>query len=216
MRRRSESRGGHAHARCSSSDRLSSITGANVYLKREDLQTVRSYKLRGAYNLLVQLSAGGARRGRGVLVGGQPCAGLRLRLPDARGSRSRLRTGQDAEAKARPHPLSRRRVHRADRRRVDLRSGGRGRARRRRTHRSDAGPSVRRPAHHGRPGHDRRRTTRTARRGAGSGGGPRRRRRMHRRNYDLSCRADDEHRRARRRAGGCGGDDGGAGQRRTR
>ena len=27
-----------------------------MYLKREDLQTVRSYKLRGAYNLLVQLS----------------------------------------------------------------------------------------------------------------------------------------------------------------
>jgi len=39
------------------SDRLSAITGATVYLKREDLQTVRSYKLRGAYNLLVQLSA---------------------------------------------------------------------------------------------------------------------------------------------------------------
>ncbi|WP_191499436.1 threonine ammonia-lyase [Mycobacterium simulans] len=38
------------------SDRLSAITGGNVYLKREDLQTVRSYKLRGAYNLLVQLS----------------------------------------------------------------------------------------------------------------------------------------------------------------
>jgi threonine dehydratase len=38
------------------SDRLSAITGAAVYLKREDLQTVRSYKLRGAYNLLVQLS----------------------------------------------------------------------------------------------------------------------------------------------------------------
>jgi threonine dehydratase len=38
------------------SDRLSAITGAIVYLKREDLQTVRSYKLRGAYNLLVQLS----------------------------------------------------------------------------------------------------------------------------------------------------------------
>ena len=38
------------------SDRLSAITGAQVYLKREDLQTVRSYKLRGAYNLLVQLS----------------------------------------------------------------------------------------------------------------------------------------------------------------
>ena len=38
------------------SDRLSAVTGAQVYLKREDLQTVRSYKLRGAYNLLVQLS----------------------------------------------------------------------------------------------------------------------------------------------------------------
>ncbi|GAB4720354.1 hypothetical protein MOKP125_51000 [Mycobacterium avium subsp. hominissuis] len=38
------------------SDRLSAITGAQVYLKREDLQIVRSYKLRGAYNLLVQLS----------------------------------------------------------------------------------------------------------------------------------------------------------------
>ncbi|MEB4211884.1 threonine ammonia-lyase [Mycobacterium sp. 94-17] len=37
-------------------DRLSAITGAQVYLKREDLQIVRSYKLRGAYNLLVQLS----------------------------------------------------------------------------------------------------------------------------------------------------------------
>jgi threonine dehydratase len=38
------------------SDRLSETTGASVYLKREDLQVVRSYKLRGAYNLLVQLS----------------------------------------------------------------------------------------------------------------------------------------------------------------
>ncbi|MEO6792324.1 MAG: threonine ammonia-lyase IlvA [Mycobacterium sp.] len=37
-------------------DRLSEVTGARVYLKREDLQSVRSYKLRGAYNLLVQLS----------------------------------------------------------------------------------------------------------------------------------------------------------------
>ena len=37
-------------------DRLSEATGATVYLKREDLQSVRSYKLRGAYNLLVQLS----------------------------------------------------------------------------------------------------------------------------------------------------------------
>ena len=38
-------------------DRLSDITGARVFLKREDLQSVRSYKIRGAYNLLSQLSA---------------------------------------------------------------------------------------------------------------------------------------------------------------
>jgi threonine dehydratase len=38
------------------SDRLSAATGATVFLKREDLQSVRSYKLRGAYNLLMQLS----------------------------------------------------------------------------------------------------------------------------------------------------------------
>ena len=38
------------------SDRLSHATGTQVYLKREDLQAVRSYKLRGAYNLLMQLT----------------------------------------------------------------------------------------------------------------------------------------------------------------
>ncbi|KUI34042.1 threonine dehydratase [Mycobacterium sp. IS-1590] len=38
------------------SERLSDATGATVYLKREDLQPVRSYKLRGAHNLLMQLS----------------------------------------------------------------------------------------------------------------------------------------------------------------
>ncbi|WP_308282759.1 threonine ammonia-lyase IlvA [Pseudonocardia nigra] len=36
-------------------ERLSAATGAQVWLKREDLQVGRSYKLRGAYNLLAQL-----------------------------------------------------------------------------------------------------------------------------------------------------------------
>lgn len=44
-------------------DRLSTLTGATVYLKREDLQSVRSYKLRGAYNLMVQLSDAEAAAG---------------------------------------------------------------------------------------------------------------------------------------------------------
>lgn len=35
--------------------RLSARTGADVWLKREDLQIGRSYKLRGAYNLIAQL-----------------------------------------------------------------------------------------------------------------------------------------------------------------
>ncbi len=44
--------------------RLSAATGAQVWLKREDLQPVRSYKLRGAYNLIAQLSD--AERAAGV------------------------------------------------------------------------------------------------------------------------------------------------------
>lgn len=45
--------------------RLSDATGADVWLKREDLQVGRSYKLRGAYNLLAQL--GPAERAAGAV-----------------------------------------------------------------------------------------------------------------------------------------------------
>ena len=45
-------------------DRLSA-RGGSVWLKREDLQVVRSYKVRGAYNVLAQL--GPAERSRGVV-----------------------------------------------------------------------------------------------------------------------------------------------------
>ena len=37
------------------SDRLSRATGADVHLKREDLQAVRSYKIRGAFNFIASL-----------------------------------------------------------------------------------------------------------------------------------------------------------------
>jgi threonine dehydratase len=46
-------------------ERLSAATGARVWLKREDLQVGRSYKLRGAYNLLAQLDA--AERAAGAV-----------------------------------------------------------------------------------------------------------------------------------------------------
>ncbi|WP_370950419.1 threonine ammonia-lyase IlvA [Amycolatopsis sp. cg5] len=36
-------------------DRLSGLAGGEIWIKREDLQAVRSYKLRGAYNLMAQL-----------------------------------------------------------------------------------------------------------------------------------------------------------------
>ncbi|WP_329057452.1 threonine ammonia-lyase IlvA [Amycolatopsis sp. NBC_01480] len=45
--------------------RLSSRVDARVWLKREDQQTVRSYKIRGAYNFIVQLDD--ATRARGVV-----------------------------------------------------------------------------------------------------------------------------------------------------
>jgi threonine dehydratase len=44
-------------------ERLSAATGADIRLKREDLQVGRSYKLRGAYNLLFGLDAAGRAAG---------------------------------------------------------------------------------------------------------------------------------------------------------
>ncbi|WP_250786141.1 threonine ammonia-lyase IlvA [Brevibacterium sp. XM4083] len=47
------------------SERLSAATGATIYLKREDLQPVRSYKIRGAFNFMLQLDDD--ERARGVV-----------------------------------------------------------------------------------------------------------------------------------------------------
>ena len=67
------------------SDRLSALTGADVWLKREDLQPVRSYKVRGAYNLLVQvpadqLAAGAVCASAGNHGQGVALAGARLQV----------------------------------------------------------------------------------------------------------------------------------------
>lgn len=43
--------------------RLSSVYGANIYFKREDLQVVRSYKIRGAYNMIQSLTLDERKRG---------------------------------------------------------------------------------------------------------------------------------------------------------
>ncbi|MBK9329733.1 MAG: threonine ammonia-lyase [Sphingobacteriales bacterium] len=44
-------------------EHLSEEFGSKIYLKREDLQVVRSYKIRGAYNLMSQLSAAQKKQG---------------------------------------------------------------------------------------------------------------------------------------------------------
>lgn len=54
-----------AHTPVQLNVRLSAMVGAEVWLKREDLQPVRSYKLRGAYNLIAQLNP--QERARGVI-----------------------------------------------------------------------------------------------------------------------------------------------------
>ncbi|MDQ6928012.1 MAG: pyridoxal-phosphate dependent enzyme, partial [Actinomycetota bacterium] len=46
-------------------DRLSQLVGVDVWLKREDLQPVRSYKLRGAYNFIASLTP--EERAKGVI-----------------------------------------------------------------------------------------------------------------------------------------------------
>jgi len=46
-------------------ERLSHATGARIWLKREDLQIGRSYKVRGAYNLISGLDA--AERAAGAV-----------------------------------------------------------------------------------------------------------------------------------------------------
>ncbi|MFP7694883.1 pyridoxal-phosphate dependent enzyme, partial [Bacillus subtilis] len=45
------------HTPLQRNDRLSERYECNIYLKREDLQVVRSFKLRGAYHKMKQLSS---------------------------------------------------------------------------------------------------------------------------------------------------------------
>ena len=58
--------------------KLSALTGAQVWVKYENLQVTNSFKERGALNKLAALSAGGARARRDRDVGRQSRAGGRL------------------------------------------------------------------------------------------------------------------------------------------
>jgi threonine dehydratase len=56
--------------------RLSERIGGQVWLKREDLQTVRSYKVRGAYNLIAQLDDAAREAGVVCASAGNHAQGL--------------------------------------------------------------------------------------------------------------------------------------------
>lgn len=57
---------------------LSKRFGAEIYLKREDLQPVRSYKIRGAYNRMAQLTAEERERGVVCASAGNHAQGVAL------------------------------------------------------------------------------------------------------------------------------------------
>ena len=199
-------------ARCNSASGCRRPPGATVYLKREDLQAVRSYKLRGAHNLLMQLSDDEIAAGVVCSSAGNHAQGFAMACRSM-GIHGRVYV----PAKTPKQKRDRIRYHGRDfieliAGRQDLRRGRRRGARRRRADRRDAGAAVRRSAHDGRPGHHRRRDSRPARRRAGPGDRPGRWRRLHRRHHDVSGRADDEHLGARRRAGRGRGDDRRAGR----
>ena len=76
--------------------RLSRRLGNEVLLKREDLQPVFSFKIRGAYNRIARLSAGGSRARRHRRQRRQPRAGRRLLGPAPRPARRHRHAADDA------------------------------------------------------------------------------------------------------------------------
>lgn len=60
------------------SKRLSALYKARIYLKREDLQEVRSYKIRGAYNLMKSLTAQEKNKGIVCASAGNHAQGVAL------------------------------------------------------------------------------------------------------------------------------------------
>jgi threonine dehydratase len=60
------------------SKRLSALFDATIYIKREDLQEVRSYKIRGAYNKMSSLTAAEKKRGIVAASAGNHAQGVAL------------------------------------------------------------------------------------------------------------------------------------------
>ena len=106
--------------------KLSELTGAEVFVKYENLQVTNSFKERGALNKLASLPRGrpGARRDRDV--GRQSRAGGGLSRRPARDRRDHRDAGDDAIREDRSDPCARRHggAARRDRRRSAGARGG--------------------------------------------------------------------------------------------
>ena len=155
------------------SRQLDEATGAQVFLKAENLQRIGAFKFRGAYNAVASLSGERARRRRRHRFLGQPRAGARARRRAAR------REGDDPHARGRAREQAR--GHARLRRRGDrvrpLRLRPRGAARRAgRGARRDPRASVRRSSRDGRAGHRREGADRAGRPARPAAGVRRRRR----------------------------------------
>ena len=108
--------------------RLSARLGHDVLLKREDLQAVFSFKLRGAYNKIAQTPRQQARERRDLQLGRQPCARRGARGAPARATRRHRDAEDDALDQGGRRRRARRRS-RAARPHVRRRQGARARAR---------------------------------------------------------------------------------------
>ena len=76
---------------------LSRRFGNRILMKREDLQPVFSFKLRGAYNKIAHLSDAAIGWRRNLQLGGQPCAGGGPGGQPTRRARCDRHAGHDAQ-----------------------------------------------------------------------------------------------------------------------
>ena len=140
--------------------KLSALTGAEVYVKYENLQVTNSFKDRGALVKLASLSEGRTQTRRYRDVGRQSCPGGRLSCRAVGNPGVNCNAGNDAIRESGRDTIVWRRSCAARRNR-----GGSGGALRTNSGptRPGSGSPLRRSGHHCRPGHDR---ARNARRGA--------------------------------------------------
>lgn len=87
-------------------EHLSARYGAEIWLKREDLTPVRSYKLRGAFNAMRKALAAGSTRHFVCASAGNHAQGVAFRLPPFRRERYDLHAGHHPPSRRSTRPAS--------------------------------------------------------------------------------------------------------------